>query len=69
MGVVMGAFGLLVLVGTLLRQPWLVEGRKFKRLSEGAGPRVATGLYVVIGAVMLALGVLNVLGVSPWRAD
>lgn len=65
MGGLMAAFGGLMLAGALLRQPWLVEGRKFRRLSESLGPRVAVTFYAVIGAAVLALGILTIAGLWP----
>lgn len=68
MGVFGALLGLFLVMGCILRWPFFVEGRKFKRMAA-IHPALPLAVYGTLGAVMLVLGILMVAGLWRGRLD
>jgi hypothetical protein len=64
MGVFGALLGAFLVMGCIMRWPFFVEGRKFKRMAA-IHPALPFVFYGAIGALMLVLGLLLVAGL--WR--
>ena len=64
MGVVTALFGGALLMACILRWPFFVEGRKYKRMAA-VHPLMPLAVFGGIGALLFVLGTLSALGM--WR--
>jgi hypothetical protein len=64
MGVLMTAFGVLLLGGVVFRWPWLHAGAKYRRLAA-VSPWLPAAIYGSVGLFFIVAGVLHLVGRWP----